>query len=201
MSLDAETVLCLRHCDQRGEKDDWRAAQFGIGLDLCRYFGAVFLWHHDVQQNHVRSKIPGTLMSLAGVVLLEHQIVAGFFEKDFDQMRAFPIVINDQDAPFFFHQRPGDGIDLRLIEPINMRLRWILSGDVRGVDAKSVGAFDHLAYAGYLRVYSISHRSERDGLSVDFLRGNGQVHCRRLVAHSACVNLVLSRCKESSEHI
>jgi len=62
-------------------------------------------------------------------------------------MRAFPVVINGQDASLFFDQRPGDRIDLRLIEPINVRLRWILSDDVRGVDVKSVRPFDHLNYA------------------------------------------------------
>jgi hypothetical protein len=70
--------------------------------------------------------------------------VAGFFEKDFDQMRAIPVVVNHQDASLVFHQRPCDRIDLRLIEPVNVRLRWILSDDVRSVNAKSVRPFDHL---------------------------------------------------------
>jgi len=86
-------------------------------------------------------------MSLGGGVLFEHEIVASFFEKDFDQMRAFPVVIDDQNASLFFDERPGDRIDLRLIEPINVRLRWILTNDLRSVDVKSVRAFDHLDYA------------------------------------------------------
>src|SRR5437762_8138964 len=61
--------------------------------------------------------------------------------------RANGFNVNDQDASLFFDQRPGDRIDLRLIEPINVRLRWILSDDVRGVDVKSVRPFDHLNYA------------------------------------------------------
>src|SRR5437899_3107766 len=76
----------------------------------------------------------------------------------------------------FFHQRPGDRIDLRLIEPIDVRLRWILSDDVRSVDVKSARAFDHLDHTRYFRVDSVSHRPERNSLSVDFLSGNWQVH-------------------------
>ena len=69
-------------------------------------------------------------MSLIWIVLLEHDIIAGLFEKDFDQMRAVRVVVNDQDASFFLGQRPGDRIDFRLIEPIYVRLRWVLTSDV-----------------------------------------------------------------------
>src|SRR6266516_4129940 len=139
-------------------------------------------------------------MSPGGIVLFEHEIMAGFFEKDFDQMRALPVVINDQDTSLFFHQRPGDRIDLRLIEPIDVRLRWILSDDVRSVDVKSARALDHLDHTRYFRVDSVSHRPERNSMSVDFLSRNCQVHYRRSVVHSACFG-ALARCKESSEHV
>jgi hypothetical protein len=74
MPLDAKASLCLSFCDQGSEKDDRRSPQFWIGLDLCRYFAPVHPWHHYVQQNQVRLKILGALMSLSRVVFLSNEI-------------------------------------------------------------------------------------------------------------------------------
>ena len=41
-------------------------------------------------------------MSLVSVVLFEHDIVAGLFEKNFDQVCAVRVVVNDENASFFF---------------------------------------------------------------------------------------------------
>jgi len=40
-------------------------------------------------------------MSLGGVVLFEYEIAASLFEKDFDHVGAFAVVINNQDTPLF----------------------------------------------------------------------------------------------------
>src|SRR5206468_1092586 len=61
MPLNAKAGLCLRFRDECGEKDYRRSLQIRIGLDLCRYLAAIGLWHHYVQQDHVRPKIPGAL--------------------------------------------------------------------------------------------------------------------------------------------
>src|SRR5205085_11608565 len=82
-----------------------------------------------------------------------------------------------------------DGVDLRLIEPINLRPRRILTDDVRSIDVKSVCPFDHLDYAGYFRVYPVSHRPERHCMSVDLFSRNWQLQYRRSVAHNSCANL------------
>src|SRR5439155_10330523 len=123
-------------------------------------------------------------MSLSSVVLFEHEIAAGPLEKDFDDMGAFRVVINNQDASLFFNHRPGDCIDLRLVEPINATQRWILTNDVRSIHVESVRLFDDLHYTRYFRIYSVPHRPERHGLSVDLLRGHWQLNRRRSVAHT-----------------
>src|SRR6266853_2924007 len=123
-------------------------------------------------------------MSLSGVVLFQHRIAACPFEKDFDQAGDFPVVINDQDASLFFDRRLGDYIDLRLIEPINTRQRWILTNDVRGIHIESVRVFDDTQYTGYFQIYSVPHRPERHSLSVGLLRGHWQLNRRRSVSHT-----------------
>src|SRR5215468_5578018 len=45
-------------------------------------------------------------MGLGGVVLFEYTVSAHLLEKDFDQVGAVPLVINNQDASLFFHRRP-----------------------------------------------------------------------------------------------
>src|SRR5438552_15667800 len=184
MPLHVEPSLCLRFCDYRGEKNNRRSLQFRIGLDLCRYFASVCLWHHYVEQDQIRPKILGTLTSISRVVLFQYQIAACPLEKDFDQAGDFPVVINDQDASLFFDRRPGDCIDLRLIEPINTRQGWILTSNVRNIHIESVRVFDDLHYSGYFRTYAVPHRPERHRLSVDLLRGHWQLNHRRSVGHT-----------------
>src|SRR5467141_4098664 len=122
-------------------------------------------------------------MSLNSIVLFEHEIAAGPFEKCFEQAGAFPVVINNQDASLFFDRRPGDCIDLRLIEPINTTQRWILTNDVRSIHIESVRAFDDLHYPRYFQIYSVPYRPERHSLSVDLLRGHWQLNRRWSVSH------------------
>src|SRR5205807_7149479 len=118
------------------------------------------------------------------MVLFEHEIAAGLFEKYFDQAGAFPVVINNQDASLFFDRRLRDCIDLSLIEPINARPRWILTSDVRSIHTESVRGFDNLHYTRYFQIYSVSHRPECDSLAVDLLRRHWQLNRRRSVAHA-----------------
>src|SRR5439155_25476465 len=95
-------------------------------------------------QDRTLPKIPSALMSFIRVILFAHDILAGLFEKDFEQVRAVWIVLNNKNTALFFDQRPRDRIDLGLIEPIHMRTRRILADDVRGINAKSVRFFDDL---------------------------------------------------------
>ena len=108
MPLDIETTLCLRSGYQCRKKYDRHILQFRVGLDSCCYFASVRLWHHDIEQDYIWPKIQGALMSLGSVVFFEHQIVAGPFEKDFHQMSGVRVVIDNQDAPCFFHCRTAD---------------------------------------------------------------------------------------------
>src|SRR6266567_6825734 len=99
--LNLEAGLHLGSRYERSEENDRRVMQFRVGLDSCRYFATICLWHHDVEQNHVRPEILGALMSPAGVVLFEYQIATCFFEKDFDEVSRVAVVINNQDASLF----------------------------------------------------------------------------------------------------
>src|SRR5436190_21651733 len=122
-------------------------------------------------------------MGLCRVVLFDYEIGAGLFEKYFDHVGAFPVVINNQDTSLFFGRRPGNSIDLRLIEPINARQRWILTNDVRRIHIESVRVFDDLHYTRYFQIYSVSHRPECHRLSVDLLREDRQLNRRRSISH------------------
>src|SRR5713226_2203549 len=123
-------------------------------------------------------------MSLGSIVLLAHEIAAGPFEKYFDQAGAFPVVINNQDASLFSDRRSGDCIDLRLIEPINARQRWILTNDVRSIHIESVRVFDDLHYTRYFRIYSVPHRPERHSMPLDLFSRHWQLNRRRPVSHT-----------------
>src|SRR6266511_4970111 len=122
-------------------------------------------------------------MSFCSIVLFEHEIGAGLLEKHFDQASAFPVVINNQESPLFFARGPRDCIDLRLIEPIYARQRWILTNDVRSIHIESVCVFDDLHYTRYFRIYSVPHRPEHHSMSLDLLRGHWQLNGRRSVSH------------------
>src|SRR6266446_10721296 len=123
-------------------------------------------------------------MSFSSVVLFQHGIAACPFEKDFDQAGDFPVVINNQDASLFFDRRLGDYIDLRLIEPINVRQRWILTNDVRSIHIESVRVFDDLHYTRYFQIYSVPHRPERHSLPLDLFSRHWQLNRRRPVSHT-----------------
>jgi hypothetical protein len=45
-------------------------------------------------------------MGFGGVVFFEYTVSADLLEKDFDQVGAVPLVINNQNASLFFHRRP-----------------------------------------------------------------------------------------------
>src|SRR5437588_12039003 len=99
-------------------------------------------------------------MGLCSVVLFEHEIGAGLFEKYFDQVGAFPVVINNQDTSLFFDRRPGDCIDLSLIKPINATQRWILTNNVLSNNNESVRVIDDLYHYQYIRILSDTTQPE-----------------------------------------
>ena len=47
-------------------------------------------------------------MSLRSVVFFDHQIVTSPFEKDFHKVRCVRVVIDNQDAPFYFPSPTSD---------------------------------------------------------------------------------------------
>src|SRR5262249_58091858 len=106
MPLNAETSLGLTFRDERGEKDDGRSLQSAISVDLCCYLATVYLRHHYVEQDQIGPETPRTLICLGSVVFFLNKIAADLFKQDLDQMRAVPVVINNQDASLFVQHRP-----------------------------------------------------------------------------------------------
>src|ERR1700757_3619164 len=98
MSLDTETALCFGSGDQRTEKYDRSPLQFRVGLDLRCYIAAVHLWHHYVEQNQIWLEALRSLVGFGGNVLFKHKITARFFEKNFNQVSAIRVVIDDQNS-------------------------------------------------------------------------------------------------------
>ena len=96
MSFNANSAFCFDCGDQPCLKDYWRAVQVTIGVNLFRYFGAVAPAHDKVEQNQIRFETARGLISLGGVVFLEHQIRAGSLEKDFYKVRGIGIIIDDE---------------------------------------------------------------------------------------------------------
>src|SRR6266568_3909805 len=123
-------------------------------------------------------------MSFCSIVFFEHEIGAGLFEKHFHQASAFLVVINNQDTSLFFARGPRDCIDLRLIEPIYARQRWILTNDVRSIHIESVCVFDDLHYTRYFRIYSVPHRPERHSMPLYLFSRHWQLNRRRPVSHT-----------------
>src|SRR5262249_26100503 len=102
MPLNPKTRFYLRFRDQRGEKYDRRALQFRISLDLRRYLATVHLSHHYVEQNQIRLEALRGLVGLGGKVLFRHEIPTRSFEKDFDQVSAVRVVIDNQNSSPLF---------------------------------------------------------------------------------------------------
>ena len=100
MSLDVKSPSCFTVCDQRCEENYRRVTQFPIGFHLRRQFAAIHFRHDDIEQDHVWLKVMRRLIGLGGIVFLQYQIRAGPFQKDFYEVRAVRIVIDDQNPSF-----------------------------------------------------------------------------------------------------
>jgi hypothetical protein len=95
MSVDVETCVRLGSCDECGQENDRRVFQFRIAPDLRSDFASVSVGHDYINEDQIRPKIPGGLMSPARLVLFEDKVAACLFEKNFDQMSGVPVVINN----------------------------------------------------------------------------------------------------------
>src|SRR6266480_1367336 len=98
MPIDMKASPGFLSCDQRSEEDYWCAVQFRVSLNLCGDFASVPFWHYHIKQDQVRPKISCAQMSSGAVVFFQHQVSACLLEKDFDQVSAVRVVINNQNA-------------------------------------------------------------------------------------------------------
>ena len=80
--------------------------QCRIGLNPSGDFAAIRFRHHDIEQDQVRLKALGRLMSFARVVLFTDEVAARLLERDLGRVGKVTIVIDYQDAhllPNRFH--------------------------------------------------------------------------------------------------
>src|SRR5437763_12199792 len=98
-AVDVYASLGFGRRNECREENDGRVLQFGVGPNLCCDVPSVCLWHHYIEEDQIRQKIPGGLMSPRRVVLFEDQIAPCLFEKNFDKMRSVLVVINNQNPP------------------------------------------------------------------------------------------------------
>ncbi len=98
MSLDSQSRSSFRFGHQSRQKDNGYSVQCRIGLNPSGDFTAIRFRHHDIEQDEVRLKALGGLMSSARVVLFNDEVAARPLERDLGRMGKITIVINDQDA-------------------------------------------------------------------------------------------------------
>lgn len=103
ISVDMKPALCLGFGDKPRQENNRRIVQFAIRLDLFRYFASIEPLHGYIEQNQVRFETAGRLMGVGIMVFLQHEIWTGSFQKDFYEVRAVRIIIDDQNPPFWFN--------------------------------------------------------------------------------------------------
>src|SRR5947209_498875 len=108
MALDFKAVFRLQLSYQCGQEDDWRALQFRVLLDLCRYFASVRLRHDYIKQDHVRSKLLRGLMGFGRVIFWQDKIVTPTLQEDFNQSSRVTVVVNNQDTASSIEGRPAE---------------------------------------------------------------------------------------------
>src|SRR6059058_3991373 len=106
VSVDPQARLSfgLRH--KRRQKDNRYSMQCGIGLNASGNFTAIRFRHCDIEEDKVRLKVLGCLMSFARVVLFTDEIAASRFQSALSRVSKIAVVIDYQDACLF--QRFGD---------------------------------------------------------------------------------------------
>jgi putative heme-binding domain-containing protein len=110
--------------DDRREEDDGHMLQERIGTDLLRHFAAVDLRHHDIEEDDVRPELAGGEPRFRAIVFLEHVIVPGFLEGQFEQPGEAGFIIDNKDAFFGHKQFGGQTWNIRVTRaPPSGRLR------------------------------------------------------------------------------
>src|SRR5207244_8037517 len=101
MSVDPQARLSfgLRHKSR--QKDNRYSMQCRIGLNAGGDLAAIRFWHCDIEEDKVRLKVLGCLMSFARVVLFTDEIAASRFQSALGRVSKVAVVIDDQDAWLF----------------------------------------------------------------------------------------------------
>ena len=87
----------------RGDQDDRRERQIGIGLDLPAGFDAVDLRHHDVEQDQIRMMLPGGGDRLLAIGRFD-ELVALPPEAGAEDVAIGLIVVDDENARWLVHR-------------------------------------------------------------------------------------------------
>ena len=104
MSLNSQARPSFRFRHQSRQKDNRYSVQCRIGLNPSGDFAAIRFRHHDIEEDQVRLKALGCLMSFARVVLFTDEVATRPLERDLGRVGEVSIVIDYQNGCFFLHR-------------------------------------------------------------------------------------------------
>jgi hypothetical protein len=102
MSLDLQARFCLGLRHESRQKDNRYSVQRRIGFNPRGDFAAIDFRHRDIEQDKVRLKALGCLMSFARVVFFADEVAARPLQRELGRVGKIAVVIDDQDARLLF---------------------------------------------------------------------------------------------------
>src|ERR1700736_2807396 len=107
MSLDSQARPSFRFGHQSRQKDNRYSVQSRIGLNPSGDFASICFRHHDIEQDKIRLKALGCLMSFARVVLFTDEVAARPLQRELGRVSKVMIVIDYQDARLLINRFDG----------------------------------------------------------------------------------------------
>ena len=102
MPLNLEARSCLSFCDESCQKDNRCSVQCWIGLNPRSDFTAIRFRHGNIKKNKVGLNVLRCLVGPGWFVFFPNGVAPGPLQREFARVRKIAVVIDDQDAWFFF---------------------------------------------------------------------------------------------------
>src|SRR6266403_2286770 len=102
MSLDLQARSCLSFRHQSRQKNNRYSVQCWIGFNPRGDLAAIRFRHGNIKKNKVGLNALRCLVSPGWLVLFPNGVAAGPLQPEFGRVSKVVIVIDDQDARFFF---------------------------------------------------------------------------------------------------
>src|SRR6266403_3744617 len=102
MSLNLQARSCLSFRDKSRQKDNRYSVQCRIGFNPRGNFAAIGLRHRNIKKDKIGLNALRCLVSPGWFVLFPNGIASGPLQREFGGVSKVVIVIDDQDARFFF---------------------------------------------------------------------------------------------------